>query len=73
MSVAYRGEAIAVVRCVEVANLICTVKGYSSVGKKLVQASQAAMNALSLTREHLSVLAKDIDEEIAKNASLLNL
>ena len=72
-SVNFRGEAIAIVRCVEVANLICTVKGYSSVGRKLVRVPQSAMSALSLTREHVLVLAQDLDEELTKNAFLLNL
>jgi putative nucleotidyltransferase with HDIG domain len=73
MSINYCGEAITIVRCTEVANLICTLKGYTSVGKKLVQVSQPALNALSLTREHLAVLATDVEEELKKNASLLNL
>jgi putative nucleotidyltransferase with HDIG domain len=73
MSVCYQGEARAIVLCVEVANLICTLKGYTSVGRKLVQVSQPALNALSLTRQHLSVLAQDMEEELAKNTSLLNL
>lgn len=73
MSVDYRGEAIMIVRCVEVANLICTVKGYTSVGRKLVHVPQPALNALSLTRQHLSVLTQDLEEELTKNASLLDL
>ena len=36
-SINYRGEDIDTVRCVEVANLICTLKGISSVGAKLVR------------------------------------
>jgi putative nucleotidyltransferase with HDIG domain len=72
-SVDYRGEAIMIVRCVEVANLICTLKGYSSVGRKLVSISQTTLSALSLTREHLSVLAQDVGSELAKNAALFNL
>ena len=69
----YRGKEIMVVRCVEVANLICTLKGHSSVGRKLVSVSQPALSALSLTREHLLVLAQDVDEELAKNAALFDL
>ncbi len=69
----YRGEAIMIVRCVEVANLICTLKGYSSVGRKLVSVPQSALSVLSLTREHLSVLAHDVGDELAKNATLFNL
>lgn len=72
-SVNYRGADIDIVRCVEVANLICTVKGYPSVGLKLVKASQPALAALSLTKEHIMVLAKDLDEELAKNAALFEL
>jgi putative nucleotidyltransferase with HDIG domain len=72
-SVNYRGEDIAVVRCVEAANLICTVKGYSSVGRKLVGVSQPALSALSLSRDHIVVLARDLDEELTKNAALFEL
>lgn len=72
-SVNYRGSDIEIVRCVEVANLICTVKGYPSVGLKLVRASQPALSALSLTKEHIMVLAKDLDEELAKHAALFEL
>jgi putative nucleotidyltransferase with HDIG domain len=73
MSVNYRGNDIEIVRCVEVANLICTVKGYPSVGLKLVKASQPALNALSLTKEHIVVLAHDLDEELTKHAALFEL
>ncbi len=72
-SVNYRGEDVTIVRCVEVANLICTVKGYPSVGVKLVRPSQPALNALSLTKEHILVLAKDLDEELTRNAVLFEL
>ncbi len=73
MSASYRGSDITIVRCVEVANLICTVKGYPSVGLKLVKASQPALSALSLTKEHIMVLAKDLDGELAKHAALFEL
>lgn len=73
MSVNYHGADITVVRCVEIANLICTVKGYSSIGLKLVKVSQPALGALSLTKEHIAVLAADLDEELAKNAALFEL
>ena len=66
-------ESLPIVRCVEVANLICTVKGCSSVGKKLVPISPSALRALALTREHLAVLAQDVDEELQKSASLFDL
>ncbi len=69
-SVSYRGEAIDIVRCVEVANLLCTLTGASSVGMKLVRVSQPALTGLSLTREDIAVLAADLKEELAQNASL---
>ncbi len=69
-SVTYRGEEIDVVRCVEVANIICTLKGITSVGRKLVKVSQPALEGLSLTRTDIAVLAADLDEELAHNSSL---
>ena len=72
-SVSYRGDQIAVVRCVEVANLICTLKGIPSVGYKLVKVSQPALTALALTKAHLTVLAADLDEELAASASLFQI
>ena len=73
MSVNYRGEEIVFVRCVEVANLICTLKGHTSVGRKLVAVSRPALNALGLGREHLAVLAQDLDAELEKNAALFEI
>jgi HD-like signal output (HDOD) protein len=72
-SSAYHGQEIAVVRCVEVADAICTLKGYSPMGRTPVSEFQPALSALSLTREHLSVLSQDTDEELARNAALFDL
>ncbi len=72
-SVNYRGEAIDVVRCVEVANLLCTLTGAPSVGMKLVRISQPALAGLSLTRDDIAVLAADLQEELQQNASLFTL
>ncbi len=69
----YRGEQIDVVRCVEVANLICTLKGITSVGMKLVKSSQPALAGLSLTQEDVEVLVEDLDREIELYASLFQL
>jgi HD-like signal output (HDOD) protein len=63
----------AVVYCVEVANLICTAKGYSSVGMKLVRVSQPALSALSLARDDITTLAEDLDAAIAESADLYQL
>ncbi len=72
-SAAYRGPDIDIVRCVEVANLICTLKGMSSVGAKLVQVSLPALQGLAITKEDIQVLAEDLDQEIAANESLFQV
>jgi len=72
-SVSYRGDALGIVRCVEVANLLCTLTGASSVGMKVVRVSQPALTGLSITREDIAVLAADLKEELAQNASLFTL
>jgi len=72
-SVAYRGEHINAVRCVEVANLLCSLKGICSVGINLVRFPQATVKALSLTKEDVLVLAKDLDHELAMNEKLFQM
>ncbi len=68
-----RSEEIDKVRFVEIANLICSVKGISSVGVQLVQFPRTALEALSLTRNDLAVLVEDLDQELAANANLLHM
>ena len=72
-SAAYRGPEVDIVRCVEVANLICTLKGMTSVGAKLVQVSWPALQGLAITKEDIRVLADDLDTEIAANESLFQV
>ncbi len=72
-SVPYRGDHIQVVRCVEVANFVCTLKGIRAVGVNLVQFPRHAIEGLSLTKEDLVVLAGDLDREIAANETLFQL
>lgn len=72
-SVSYRGEEIDVVRCVEVANLLCTLKGIPAVGIKLVRVSPPALAGLALTKEDIAVLAEDLDKELASNAGLFQM
>ena len=70
MSVNYRGDYADVVRCVEVANLICTLKGISSVGLNLVRISRPALAGLSLTGDDTVVLVQELDAELEANAEL---
>lgn len=72
-SEAYRGTEVDAVRCVEVANLICTLKGLPSVGRKLVRFSPNTLSHLNLAKEDISVLAEDLDEAINKNAGLFTI
>ncbi|MCL4194695.1 MAG: HDOD domain-containing protein [Thermoguttaceae bacterium] len=62
-----------VVQCVEMANVICTLKGMSSVGVNLVAFSKPVIEALSLTKEDIIVLAQDLDHEIERNQNLLTM
>ena len=72
-SAKYRGEHIDIVRCVEVANLLCTLKGISSVGRKLVMSSQSALEGLALTKEDVAVLIEDLDREIKRHTDLFQM
>ena len=72
-SESYEGEQIDIVRCVDVANLICTLKGVSSVGFKLVKISPSALIGLSLSREDITVIADDLDQELAASTSLFQI
>lgn len=72
-SAACKGEEAGIVRCVEVANLICTLKGIPSVGLKLVRFSPAAVADLGLTKEDIAVLAEDLDRELSQNATLFQM
>lgn len=69
----YRGEHGVIVRCVELANGICTLKGISSVGVKLARVSPTTLSSLGLSREDLLVLANDLDAELARSADLFAL
>ena len=66
----YEGDHADVVRCVEVANLICSLKGITPVGTQLVHESHGAIDGLSMNRNDLIVLAKDLDHELELNGGL---
>ena len=70
MSHKYRGEDTGVVRCVEVANAICTLKGITSIGRKLVKPSVDTFRMLELEKEDIVILATDLDDEISRNECL---
>jgi putative nucleotidyltransferase with HDIG domain len=70
---AYHGPAVDVVRCVDVANLLCTLKGISSVGVKLLRSSAKTFADLGLDKDDVLVLAEDFDHELAENQFLLQI
>lgn len=72
-SAAYHGPSADVVRCVEVANLLCSLKGITSVGMKLRLGPLDGLRALSLCKEDLVVMAADLDRELARQADLFNV
>jgi len=72
-SASYTGEHLTGVRCVEVANMICTAKGLTSIGLKWVPFSRSAIEGLSLTRDDIQVLAGRLDEELSNNSTLFDI
>ena len=72
-SAKYRGDHVDIVRCVEVANLLCTLKGISSVGRPLVMSSQSALEGLSLTKADVTVLIEDLDREIERYSDMFQM
>lgn len=69
----YKGEHVDVVRCVEAANIVCSLKGITSVGTNLVAFSAETFAALSLGKDDIVVLAKDLDREIEANQSIFQV
>ncbi|MHB8897731.1 MAG: HDOD domain-containing protein [Thermoguttaceae bacterium] len=72
-SEAYRGDLGDTVRCVEAANLMCTLKGITSVGLKLVRFSQPVLTQLNLGRDDISILSLDLDEALSANVGLFTI
>ena len=72
-SAGYRGPHLAVVQCVETANLLCTLKGISSVGMKLVRPSVTTLKNLSLNKRDMLDLSEDLDEQIKINRALFSM
>lgn len=66
-------EFLPIVRCVEVANFICSLKGISSVGLNLTAPPGEALKALSFTKEDVKVLVVDLDEEMIRYEDLYRL
>lgn len=69
----YNGDGADVVRCVEVANVLCSLKGTTSVGMKLLRPPLEAFQALGFQKEDVVVLAHDMDQELTECKTLFEL
>ncbi len=72
-SINYAGEHIDTIRCVEVANMLCTYKGIASVGLNLLRPAVTAVNALRLSKPDLEALLTDLDDELRRCHELFNM
>ncbi len=72
-SAACQGKYRDTVQCVEVANYLCSVRGYSAIGLQLVRFPGDAVSAFGLKKDDLLVLAEDLDRELTMNQTLFHL
>ena len=61
------------VRCVELANMICSCRGITSVGTNLVRSFDPEAGALNLSPAKVAELAQELDHELARHQTLLHL
>lgn len=71
-SLEYEGEDKTAVCCVEIANLICSVKGITSVGLNLVRYIAPEDTPLDLRKDDLVVLADELDNELREHRGLFD-
>jgi len=69
----YTGDHEAVLHCVAVANLVCSLKDLTSVGVNLVDLPPRSLAVLGLDRSDLQVLAEDLDAELADHRRLFDI
>lgn len=72
-SEAYDGKYGGIVRCVEAANVICTMRGVASVGVRLVAMPRVALSELKLTGDEIRTLAFDVEREVGPYEALLDI
>lgn len=69
----YVGPHAPVLHCVALANLICSVKDLTSVGRNLIGLPRESLSALSLDKSDLEVFAEDLDKELESNQHLFDI
>lgn len=72
-SAGYDRENKTIVRCVELANVICSARGITSVGIDLVNPVTPEDLGLPLGKEDLALLVQELDDELADSAALFTL
>jgi HD-like signal output (HDOD) protein len=72
-SLLYKGQYKETIRCVEVANYICSLKGIGSVGVHLSAFPRDSILGLALEKTDLVVIAEDLDREIHDNQSVFQM
>ena len=72
-SLQFTGEGAEIVRCVEIANAVCSLKGITSVGRRLAKPSVELFHSMGFQKEDILVLASDLDRELKLNESLFEL
>ncbi len=69
----YRGEFGKELSCVQLANVLCTLSGISSIGRKLVALSPLALQTLGLEMDAVRGLVEQVAEELPKYEDLMHL
>lgn len=69
----YDGEYPQILACVDLANLLCTLRGWSSIGHKIVDANQWSMEQLNLTPEDVQILNEDLGAELELYRELIRI
>lgn len=69
----HKGAGLEIVQCVEIANVVCSIKGITSVGVKLIKPGLESFEALGFRKEDVVVLSADLDREIAASEKLFEI
>lgn len=72
-SALYRGPESGILACVEVANIVCSFLGWTSIGINLVESKRHAIDTLGLSDDDLAVLAADTQAELEQRHDLLSI
>ncbi|MCC6358615.1 MAG: HDOD domain-containing protein [Phycisphaerales bacterium] len=69
----YKGPSTILVQCVEVANVVCSLRGITSTGVRCVKPALETFQWLGFSKEDVIVLAKDLEKEMIESESLFEL